>query len=53
MSSAPHACVMPQYLPSGYLSQRSTDGKILSSPMAFTTSSTGSMSPLARNEVTT
>src|SRR4030095_2155199 len=44
---------MPQYLPSGYLSHRSTEGKILSSPIALMTSSTGSMRPLARNEVTT
>src|SRR2546426_11966468 len=44
---------MPQYLPSGYFSQRSTDGKSLSSAIDFTMPSTGSMRPLARNEVTT
>ncbi len=44
---------MPQYLPSGYLSHWSTEGKILSSPIALTTSSTGSMSPLSLKDVTT
>ena len=45
--------MIPQYLPSGYFIHWSTEGKILSSPTAFTMSSTGSMRPFAWKDVTT